>query len=51
MELKLIKVRDNPHGYKYNVQLWNNGYYSGNGKFFKEKRTAKQFIKNNKKEK
>jgi hypothetical protein len=48
MEAKLIKVNDNQFGYKYNVQLWNNGYYSGNGKFFKNKKSAKKFIKNTK---
>jgi len=48
MEVKLIKVKDNPHGYKFIVQLWFNGYYSGNGKFFKDKKSAKKYIKKNK---
>ena len=40
MATKIINVRGNPHGYKYNVQIWKNNYYTGNGKFFKTKTKA-----------
>ena len=40
MATKIINVRGNPHGYKYNVQIWKNNYYTGNGKFFKTKSKA-----------
>jgi len=43
--LKVIIVKGNPHGYKYNVQLWNGNYYTGQGKFFKTKKQVNEYIK------
>lgn len=46
-EYKLITMEQrNQWGYKYNVQLWTNGRYYGNGKFFKTKKEANVYIKN-----
>ena len=39
-KVKIINLKDNSQGYKYNVQIWVNGYYTGNGRFFKNRREA-----------
>lgn len=44
---KLITLKNNPFGYKYNVQVYINGYYTGTGKFFKTKAQALKYIDNN----
>lgn len=36
---------DFPKGYRYNVQLWYNNVYAGNGRFCKTKVEVKQYIK------
>lgn len=40
---KIIKMKDHPYGYKYNCQITTNGWYCGNGKFFKTKKEAIKF--------
>lgn len=47
MYFKILKIKDNPFGYKYNVQIWRSSYYTGSGKFFKTKTDLKKYIRNN----
>jgi hypothetical protein len=47
MYFKIIKLKYNSAGYKYNVQLWRNSYYTGNGRFIKDKVELKRYIKAN----
>jgi len=42
---KIIKMKDHPYGYKYDCQIITNGWYCGNGKFFKTKKEARKFKK------
>jgi len=42
---KIIRLKDNPQGYKYNAQIWVDGYYTGNGKFFRTKASAEKFAR------
>jgi hypothetical protein len=44
-ETKIISVKSNPYGYKYNVQVWVDGYYTGSGRFFKTKSQAVKYAK------
>lgn len=40
---KIIKVKNNIYGYKYDCKIITNGYYCGNGKFFKTKKEANKY--------
>jgi len=51
MAFKIIQLKGNPQGYRYNVQIWDydsregKSYYTGKGKFFKTKKDAELYMK------
>lgn len=56
LHLKIVKLKDHPFGYKYNVQDWykknlkgkKQFVHNGQGKFLKDKTALKKYIKSKK---
>jgi len=44
-KVKIIQIKNNSFGYRWNCQIWVNNYYTGRGKFFKTKFEAENYKK------